>query len=338
MARPTFQSEDDLTSWLSAKAPAIGDDAAFIPPLGATAVTVDSQREGVHFLPRTPAAVIARRLLAVNLSDLAACGARPHHALCTLAAPSTFDRKAFFNALLEACSHHNIELVGGDLSTAQQIECTLTAVGTRLPRGRFLTRTSAQPRHHLWLAGTLGEAALGLKVLKAGARLQGQQVALPSSIPAQLRAAARHCVERHLEPSPELSISQWLARRRALIAAIDISDGLARDLHRLARKSAIGLRLNQLEIESAAQLSNFRALCEHLSCDPLSLQLSGGEDYALAFTAPERLASQLHRLNHLHLRRIGTVTTEAGQVTLIGTEGEQSITPRGWDHLNKAAR
>ncbi len=334
MAHSSFQSEDELTRWLALKAPAIGDDAAFLPRLGATATTVDSQREGVHFLPGTPPAVIARRLLAVNLSDLAATGAKPHHALCTLAAPTNFDRRAFFVALLEACAHYQIELVGGDLSSSQHVECTLTATGTRLARGQFLTRTNARQGQDLWLAGSLGESALGLRLLRAGAHFRGKRISLPRGIPAHLKTYARHCLNQHLQPSPELGISQWLASRRCSIAAIDISDGLAQDLHRLADKSNVGLKLDQPAIESRTSKPAFTALCRHLESAPLTIQLSGGEDYALAFSAPTRLAKRILSLDHPQLAKIGKVTEKSEGLRLMNGQARHALAANGWDHLN----
>lgn len=340
MAARQFETEEDFVAWLQSKAPAIGDDAAFVEPLNQTAITVDSQREGVHFLPGTPAAVIARRLLAVNLSDLAAVGAEPHHAVCTLAAPSGFDRRAFFNALLEQCEKFDISLVGGDLSRAPSIECTLTAVGTRARRGRFLQRSSAQVGDHVWLAGSLGESALGLRVLKAGALWRGNAISLPSRIPRTLRRYARHCVFTHTQPEPMLLTGQWLARRKSDIAAIDISDGLLKDARRLAAHSDVGIRLEFEPIKSTTDHSQFRQLCAVLDCDPTALQLTGGEDYALLFTVSPQLSRKTDRHRHtqskaspLPVTEIGTVVGERQGVSVNGVSEHTNYTDSGWDHL-----
>lgn len=336
MAAKRFSTEDELTRWLARRAPAIGDDAAFLPPLGATAVTVDSQREGVHFPTGTPVSVIARRLLAVNLSDLAAVGARPRHALCTLAAPRDFDRRRFFQTLLDACALHGIELVGGDLSTSRKIESTLTAVGTRIPRGRFLRRSNAKPGHDLWLAGYLGESALGYRLMLAGAQYRDSSFTLPNGLPRASARYARHCLQQHICPTAQLAVGQWLARRRSPIAAIDISDGLSRDLGRLAANSKVGLCLEESAIAATAKRPAFDRLCRHLDVDPLQLQLNGGEDYALAFTATPELARSIVALNSIApITRIGAVTRRTRGNTIHDGEHERTLdTSSGWDHLS----
>ncbi len=119
----------------------------------------------MHFLPGLDPGRVARRLLAVNLSDLAAMGAIPRYALLALAAPAAFDHQAFFRGLLAACRHFDIELVGGDLARGDRLHASLTAFGSAPPAGRFLERTSARPGDRLWLGGAVGLAAAGLRCL-----------------------------------------------------------------------------------------------------------------------------------------------------------------------------
>ena len=333
MAKP--QSEDELTSWLRRRCPSIGDDAAFLRPGRDLALSTDSQREGVHFLPGTPPQEIGRRLLAVNLSDLAAVGAEPRQALCTLASPVDWDRRKFFEGLLEACRDFGVELIGGDLSKARAVHTSLTVLGERLQYGRFLERSNARPGQELWLAGTLGEAHLGLR-LRTGDRLQATT--------RSMRTAARRFQERHRFPEPQLEIGHWLARRRSPVAAIDVSDGLALDAQRLARASGVDLCFHERALERTSTLPDaFQEVALALGASPEIARLSGGEDYALLFTADRRLGPQLRRLQtRLFLHRVGVVRAGSGQcsVLLDSSSGKEVtmaklLTARGmgWDHL-----
>ena len=159
------ETEDRLLAWLREEEPElaarIGDDCAFLPPSGPRAVTMDSQIEGVHFLPELPPETLARRLLAVNLSDLAAVGAGPGPAFLALSAPPTFDRRRFFRAFLQGCRSWGVQLSGGDLARAQQVTLTLTLMGDLEAGGQWLRRDGGRPGQSLWVGGALGESALG---------------------------------------------------------------------------------------------------------------------------------------------------------------------------------
>ncbi len=275
-----MRGEDRLTAWLQSRpetARLIGDDAAFLETSGPLAVTVDSQVEGVHFLPGLEPGRIARRLLAVNLSDLAACGAMPAAAFLALNTPPGFDHRAFLRPLLDAAHRLGFRLAGGDLARAAHVSATLTLLG-RLPRGgRFVRRSAARPGDRLWVGGTLGEAAAGLLV---------QQRAAGGTFDPTMRSApgpaARRARARHLLPSPQLELGRWLGRQPRA-AALDISDGLARDLHRLCRASGVGATI---EAACLPQATGSIALCAALEADPLTLVLAGGEDYVLLFALP----------------------------------------------------
>ncbi len=134
----------------------LGDDAAILPPAGPLAVTVDSQIAGVHFVPDLDPAHVARRLLAVNLSDLAAMGADPAWAFLALSAPPGFNHSRFFRAFTAACRRHGVTLAGGDLARCDRLVTTLTLIGTKPESRRWLHRKGAQPGHDLWLGGTVG--------------------------------------------------------------------------------------------------------------------------------------------------------------------------------------
>lgn len=311
--------ENRLIDWLRRRPGArlIGDDAAVLPA-AAYAVTVDHQIAGVHFPPDLDPASIARRLLAVNLSDLAAMGAAPAFAFLALAAPEGFDHRRFFDALLEACAHHGLQLAGGDLAkNPERLAASLTLLGTKAEGGRWLERSAARPDHDLWLGGTVGESALGRLLIERGL---AENLEAFSSL---LRSPARRAVRRHLEPRPQLDLGRWLARRPEG-AAMDVSDGVARDLHRLCKASGVGA-----EVDAAALPFSDRyiAICEAIDADPLALALGGGEDYVLLFTLPAGEEAPPEGA-----RRIGTITAGGG-VTLLQAGTRAPLPDLGWDHL-----
>jgi thiamine-monophosphate kinase len=333
--------EDHLLSWLRGRlaTPLIGDDAAILPALGPSVVTVDSQIAGVHFPPDLAAADLARRLLAVNLSDLAAMGATPAYAFLALSASPGFDHKAFFVSFLAACRRHRVILAGGDLARHPGgTIATLTLIGTKDVDARWLRRSGAEPDHSLWLGGTVGESAAGRILIQRGARFSGGRVDLPGfceAFSSPLRAAARRAVRRHLSPKPQLALGRWLGAQPAGIAgiaAIDISDGVARDLHRLCRESHVGA---VIVAEALPLAAHFTDLCNSVGVvDPLALALAGGEDYVLLFTLPPELAPP----TELGGQRIGTITPRSREdrpgIFIVHHGVRRKLSDAGWDHLS----
>jgi thiamine-monophosphate kinase len=320
--------EDQLLGWLRTQGGTslIGDDAAVLPAGGPFAVTVDSQIAGVHFTPDLDPARLARRLLAVNLSDLAAMGARPAYAFLALSASPGFDHRRFFRALLAACRRASLHLAGGDLATSPHTVATLTLLGTKPPEGRWLHRAGAAPGHTVWLGGTVGESAAGGLLIARGARLHARSIDLPPGLPAALQAPARRALRRHLQPTPQIDLGLWLGRQPEG-AALDVSDGVARDLHRLCRESAAGAVIEAEEIPLAA---HFHSLCETLKIDPLELALGGGEDYVLLFTLPPDLVPPAR----FACRAVGRITRKK-QIGLRQAGAVRPLPPLGWDHLSQ---
>lgn len=319
--------EDSLVAWLKRRhGKRIGDDAAALGPLRDAVVSVDAQHAGVHFPCDLDPAIAARRLLAVNLSDLAAMGAEPRYVLLSLAAPAAFPRRRFLEALAAAADRHDVELVGGDLSNVERASFVLTVIGVRPPRGRLLERSAARPGARIWVGGSLGEAAVGLELVTRGARIQGRRVVIPEAlVPGELLREARSAVRRQLQPTPQLELGEWLGRRRFPVAAIDVSDGLGRDLARVCKASGVGARLDG---EALPFASGHRRLCRLLGEDPLRLAAGGGEDYVLAFTLP---AGQRPPARFA-CTAIGEVVAERGvELELPGRSLD--IRELGWDHL-----
>jgi thiamine-monophosphate kinase len=330
-------SEDRLLAWLRRQIrresgeTLLGDDAAILPS-HSFAITVDSQIAGVHFPADLPEPVLARRLLAVNLSDLAATGALPAYGFLALATTTGFDHRRFFRALLAACRPFGVRLAGGDLARhPHATTATLTLLGTRPRGGRFLNRRDARAGDELWLSGTVGESAAGRFILANGGRFDGRSVRLPPALDTpRLRAAARRAVRRHLLPEPHFAIGHWLGcQPRA--AAIDLSDGLALDLSRLCAKSGVGAEVNAGDLPLSKR---FVELCQAIDRDPEELALGGGEDYVLLFALPPGQPPP----NSAHCRRIGMIVRgergERRQNLRLIREGRSEILPAlGWDHL-----
>ena len=324
--------EDRLTAWLANLAGSgdrIGDDAALLEVGGRQlALSVDTQRTNVHIPSDLDPATAARRLLAVSLSDLAATGAEPRWALLALAVDDEESARRFLAALVRRSRRYGIELIGGDTarcSSPGHLDAGLTVIG-EVPQGsRPLIRSAARAGDELWVGGAVGESALGLELVRLGARIVGRRALLPEGLPPDLAPVASRAVRRHLEPRPQLKLGTILGRRSPAGAAIDISDGLAVDAGRLCRASGVGCVFDQAAI---APRADARRLAAHLGLDPLELVLGGGEDYVLLFTLPAGTAFE-----HPGCRRIGRITSRPGLSLLRPGGTLEPLSPKGWDHL-----
>ncbi len=331
-------AEDRLIHWLrgrlaggsgTAAGSGPGDDVAFLGLTGDWAATSDQQIPGVHVPPGLDEALIARRLLAVNLSDLAAAGARPRFALSQIAAAPSFDVKRFLGALVSACRSAGVELVGGDVARSSATVTSLTLLGRRAARGRWLARGDLRAGDRIWLGGPVGESRLGRAVLERTAVPARGRPRLPAAgIPQGLRRAAAAALNRHLEPLPQLDLGGWLARRRRC-GAIDVSDGLLLDLTRLASAGEVALTIEAGRLPLAP---GHDSLADHLGLDPLDASLTGGEDYVLAFGLPPAIRPPAEfgatAIGRALERRPGR-----RRLAVTGLGGRQLPETSGWDHL-----
>lgn len=330
-----MRGEDRLLGWLRER-PAtelLGNDAARLPAPGGGAwvATVDPQIGGVHVPEDLDEILLARRLLHVNLSDLAASGARPAYALVSVAAPEGFTHRRFFDGLLEACREEGVRLAGGDLARSPTLTVTMTLLGQAAEGGGLLGRGAGRAGDVLWVGGTLGESGAGARLLARGARLAAHSehahVYLPAELgsPERLAAAARAAVRRHLAPKAQVALGLWLASRPRA-AAIDLSDGLGRDLPRLAAESGVGA---EVEADALPVAAGFEELCAALGEDPTELALGGGEDYVLLFALPEEEAPP----ERFGCRKIGKLGDGEG-LTLVRNGEREPLPELGWDHLD----
>jgi thiamine-monophosphate kinase len=269
----------------------IGDDAAIVSDLDGfdVALCMDTMVEGVHFFAEASPQSIGYKILAVNLSDLAAMGAKPHAFLLalTLKPNSSLWLQDFKAGLLAAAKTFCIKLIGGDTTAGSACVLSVQAMGL-LPKGQSLRRSFARAGQDVYVSGSLGEAAFWVDQIK--------NQALPlSQLP----------VHNRLDyPIPRLVLGQALIQLSSEIAAIDLSDGLIGDLSHIMRRSGVGFIL---EFESLP-LSNY--LVDLPFVLKAQLALAGGDDYELCFTADVSLRQDIKALqNHLNLplTRIGSV-------------------------------
>ncbi|WP_240046962.1 thiamine-phosphate kinase [Paracraurococcus ruber] len=291
----------------------LADDAALLdPPPGRQLVlAADAMVAGVHFLPDDPPESIGRKLLRVNLSDLAAMGAAPLGYLMTTALPKDLPPDwlgRFVDGLAADQAEFGLSVLGGDtVGTPGPASLSLTILGTVAP-GAALRRDGARPGDTLWVSGTVGDGALGLRVL------QGR---LPAD-------AAGHLARRYRLPEPRLALGQALGGLAR--AAMDVSDGLVQDLGHLCRGGGCGavLRAGAVPLSPAA-----RAL---VATDPalLALCLTGGDDYELLFALPPGAAPPPGHA----AARIGEFLAGPPVVRVLGLDGTEMELPRGgWSHF-----
>lgn len=317
-------SELDLLRWLRERVPGLEDDVAVLPELigdGAWIVTTDHQVPGVHLPEDAAPEIVGERLLRVNLSDLAAGGAVPRFAFADVAAPADYPLRDFFRGLLRGCEEFGVELKGGDTSGAPAPVFSLTLLGELPEGGRTPARGNARPGDRLWLSGTVGESRLGRRLLELGASVEDLG---PAGLGPDLHTAATAAIHRHLRPNPHLDLGQWLATQPRT-AAIDISDGLALDLHRLCEASGAGAALDADHLPLA---TDHAALAETLDFDPLEAALGGGEDYVLLFSLPSDVGPPAR----FEAVEVGEVVAESG-MRLRRNGCVEKLPALGWDHL-----
>lgn len=290
------------------------DDAACLtPPSGHDLVlTVDASVAGIHFFADDPADVVAKKALRVNLSDLAAKGARPLGVLLSLSIPDTVSEDwlaAFSQGLGADLDAYRCPLLGGDTTrTGGSTTISITAIGT-VPRGTMVKRSGARPGDHVVVTGTLGDSSLGLELRK---RPDAQGFA-------QLGENERqHLADRYFLPQPRLAVAEAL--REAAHAAIDISDGLVGDLGKLAAASGVSAHIEARAVPlSAAARAVLAAAPERLET-----VLTGGDDYEIAAAVPEnRLAALKEAANEakVAVTTIGRIET-GKSVTVRGPDGQ----------------
>ena len=308
----------------------LSDDCAVLAcPSGEELVlTTDAVAEGVHFISGEEPGSIAWKALAVNVSDLAGKGARPLVYLMALSFPEAPDENwmaGFALGLAAAQERFGIRLAGGDTDRRPgPITVTITAIGS-VPKGKMVRRGTARPGDRLFVSGTLGDAALGLAL-----RLDSQKTRDWGLTPDE----ARHLSRRYERPEPRIELAASL--RACASAAMDISDGLAKDLAAMCRASGVAARVRGRDVP----LSPAARKIVSLEPDRFEDVVAGGEDYeVLAAVAPEKCAEfiAMAQANGIPVTEIGYVETGKG-VRFEGLDGTLlALTRLGWDHFSGAA-
>ncbi len=254
----------------------IGDDAALltVPKDVELVAATDTLVAGVHFPPDSPAASIGHRALAVNLSDLAAMGARPAWALLALTLPEAKESwlAEFATGLGDLAREHEVQLVGGD-TTRGPLCITVQLLGFA-PRGTALKRSGGQPGDAVFVSGTPGDAAAGLALVQ-------RRMSAPADVGRYLR-------ERFELPTPRVALGGRL--REFASACIDVSDGLLADAAKLAQTSGTGVEIHYQALPVSAQLETAVGAMR-----ARELALTGGDDYELCFSVAEKNLSALAR-------------------------------------------
>jgi thiamine-monophosphate kinase len=276
----------------------IGDDCAIFRPRGTTEdwlYTTDLVIEGTHFLRQThSAADVGWKALARGLSDIAAMGGEARFCLLSLAIADWVDARwldRFYTGLLSLAEREGAPLVGGDLARTDRVVCDIVVAGT-VPRGKALRRDGARSGDSIYVSGALGGSALGLATGRGKAWM------------------------RHKRPQPRLALGRFLRAQLGATAAMDLSDGLSLDLHRLCAASGLRAEIAAPPVYRGATLTQ---------------ALHGGEDYELLFTAPVSVRVP-EAFEGLPLTRIGIMRKgSAGAVEL----DREPLPPLGYDHLQR---
>ncbi len=293
----------------------IGDDAAVV---GQQVITTDMLIEDVDFTRVVPVESIARKSLAVNLSDLAAMGAIPAFAVVALGIPQWLlaSMDPFLRSLAECARQYEIDLIGGDLSRAEKLTIVITATGWL--KGRPLLRSGARVGDRVYVSRPIGGAAAGLELLT-----RWQSPEPPRDLPYAQRQFAASAIRAHIDPEPEVKLGITLADLGEVTSCIDISDGLSTDLHHLCEASGVGAELERQRIPLFPDLL---AAGSAFGIDVGSVVLNGGEEYALLFTSALREADLSSRLGR-PVYAIGRIVEKGVRI-----DGEP-LEASGFDHF-----
>lgn len=258
----------------------IGDDAAIFPFIKEESyvITKDLLIEDIHFKTQyTPIKCLAEKSLQVNLSDIAAMGATPKYVLLGISIPKHWEQtiNSFLSHFVKACKKSDVELIGGDTTGSKdKLFISITAIGI-VKNSQIKLRSSAKDGDTIFVAGNLGYAHIGLKILEKN--LSG----------------AKAYKKAHLTPQAKIQEGIWLALHNEITSMMDLSDGLYVDLKKLSLSSGLSA---QIYIESLANDNLFTKACRKIQLDPIETMLIGGEDYSLLGTVETKETKRIQKL------------------------------------------
>jgi thiamine-monophosphate kinase len=320
----------------------IGDDAAVLKGrIGRDSViTADLLVEDIDFRRTSLPQDIGYKSLAVSLSDIAAMGARPRFALLSLGLPQDIWDSHFaaglYEGFLRAAREFCVTLIGGDVSrTPERIVIDSIVIGeTR--RGRAVLRSGARAGDQIFVTGTLGGAAAGLRVLEHAETLRTRAART------RFLSGFKELARRQTRPAPRVECGALLGERRLASAMIDLSDGLSSDLTHLCERSGVGALVEAARIPFAPTLkragtSKSNSFTRALKDDALRLALDGGEDFELLFTVRPRVAARLpKRLGGVRLTRIGEVRERGEGIRIAHGARVGILRPSGFEHFKSS--
>jgi thiamine-monophosphate kinase len=300
----------------------MGDDAALFGPRRGyeTILTCDWFLEGTHFLrDKHPADAVGWKCLARAASDIAAMGGQPRCFLLSLALPQTYTGQwldELLSGLKRAARKFRCFLAGGDTTRRKEILMNVAVVG-EVREGQAILRSGAKPGDVIFVSGRLGEAELGLRLLRSAKAAANKRIA---------------AVKKHLYPEPRLALGRWLADECLANAMMDLSDGLSSDLPRLCAASGVGASIEEAKLPIVPTAANKGT--ERF--DGLQLALDGGDDYELLFAVPREKVARIPRsFRGLPLTRIGEITRGRAILRKDRNNRKHELAAGGWDPFHK---
>ena len=314
----------------------IGDDTAVFRPTPGKAMllTTDSFIEGVHFdLTFTSFLHLGWKAMAANLSDIASMGGKPRYATVAISLPQKISLEMieeFYRGAAEACKKYSCLIAGGDTTASFANLAITVALTGEAEEGRILYRSGAKPGDLICVSGHLGASYAGLKILQ-----REKQRFIDSPDPKGFEpnlAPYAPALEKHLMPKPRFDISTFLVEMVKTHSAIDISDGLASEVHRLCAASGTGAKIyeHNLPLDAITQF-----VATEFSEPPYEYALYGGEEYELLFTMDDKEFEVLESLTS-DVTIIGRMTPKEDGIELVRENGESGpLAPAGWDHFRR---
>ena len=296
----------------------IGDDCAVMPKNTTKdmVLTVDMLVEDIDFrLDWVTPESLGHKALAVSLSDVAAMGGTPRWAMLSIGIPASIWSSKFVDKFyagwFRLAGEHNVDLIGGDVSRTTDKAVIDSIVGGEVRRGKAILRSGAKPGDSIFVTGALGGAAGGLSLLEKSGAIQ------------KWNKKEGELLRRQLRPTPQIEIGKYLSRYEIATSMIDISDGLAADLHHLCDASSVGARIELDKIPIDGNLSVIKN-------ENHELALGGGEDFELLFTSKKKIISR-EKLSPIS--RIGEITSNARIVELVENNSIVRLPPKGFQHF-----
>jgi thiamine-monophosphate kinase len=310
----------------------IGDDAAVFRNAAGkeTVISADLLVEDIDFRrTTTPPYLLGHKALAVSISDVAAMGSRPLWSMISIGVPEDVWQTDFverlYDGVLDLAKRYGVQLIGGDTSRTPETIVIDSIVTGECTAGMAVMRTGASPGDQIFVTGSLGAAAAGLRLIERGAHLAEQNLADEDS------QKLDHILLRQLRPEPRVGWGIVLGEERLATSMIDLSDGLSSDINQLCTASGVGALIDSASLPIDERVTE---LCGRRALDPLQLALHGGEDFELLFTVkPADVPRLPRRVDGVSIKRIGEITSAVTGVKISEGPRTWELKPGGWKHF-----